>query len=89
MRKNASRVSTSDSHDRRDHLALIRTDLANERTLLAYVRTSLMSAGSGLTLIKFFADIRWAISVGWCFVVVGTLIALIGVVRFLRLRSSL
>jgi len=74
---------------RRDHLALMRTDLANERTLLAYLRTSLMSAGSGLTLIKFFADLNSAIQIGWGFLVLGAIIALIGVIRFLRMRAHM
>jgi putative membrane protein len=35
-------------------LARHRTILANERTFLAYIRTSIMLAVSGVTLIKFF-----------------------------------
>lgn len=35
-------------------LARNRTVLANERTLLAYIRTAIMLAISGITLIKFF-----------------------------------
>lgn len=30
--------------------------LANERTLLAYIRTGLMFAGTGLTFLKLFSD---------------------------------
>ena len=75
--------------DRKDELAVMRTELANERTLLAYMRTSLMAAGSGLTLIKFFADIRWAISVGWFFILLGAAIVLVGVIRFVRLKGRL
>jgi putative membrane protein len=37
-------------------LARNRTVLANERTLLAYVRTAIMLAVSGITLIKFFEN---------------------------------
>ena len=39
--------SRSTSSSDRDHLALVRTDLANERTLLAYGRTGLMVLGFG------------------------------------------
>ncbi len=74
---------------RRDDLAVMRTDLANERTLLAYLRTSLMSAGSGVTLLKFFADISWANSLGWAFVLLGIVISLLGVSRFLRLKHKI
>jgi inner membrane protein YidH len=35
-------------------LARNRTVLANERTFLAYIRTSIMFAVSGITLIKFY-----------------------------------
>lgn len=74
--------------DRRDRLAQLRTDLANERTLLAYTRTSMMSAGSGLTMIKFFADLPWANSVGVAFLAMGAILALVGLVRFARMRAS-
>ena len=37
-------------------LAMSRTILANERTFLAYIRTAIMVAVSGVTLIKFFGD---------------------------------
>jgi putative membrane protein len=40
----------------RDELALDRTRLANERTLLAYARTSIMLLVSGATALKLAAD---------------------------------
>ncbi|MFC2083438.1 DUF202 domain-containing protein [Bacteroidota bacterium] len=39
-----------------NNLARHRTILANERTFLAYIRTSIMLAVSGVTLIKFFGS---------------------------------
>jgi putative membrane protein len=36
----------------RDHLAIDRTKLANQRTLLSYIRTTLMLAGTGITVVK-------------------------------------
>lgn len=80
-------MTVNGENDRRNQLAALRTDLANERTLLAYVRTALMSAGSGLTLIKFFADISWAPGVGLAFLVLGAAIALVGVIRFATMRT--
>ena len=37
----------------RDELALDRTDLANERTLLSYIRTALGVAGLAVVILKF------------------------------------
>jgi putative membrane protein len=39
-----------------NNLARSRTILANERTFLAYIRTAIMLAVSGVTLIKLFGD---------------------------------
>ena len=36
----------------RDHLAIDRTKLANQRTLLSFIRTSLMLVASGVTIMK-------------------------------------
>lgn len=74
---------------RPDDLALIRTDLANERTLLAYLRTSLMVFGTGATLIKFFADSDWLCQTGWGLVVAGLFVGVLGVIRFLLMRKRL
>ena len=43
----------------RDALARVRTRHANERTFLAYIRTSLAFFAAGARLIKFF-DAHWA-----------------------------
>lgn len=40
----------------RDQLAIERTLLANERTLLAYIRTSLLLLASAFTLMKLYGD---------------------------------
>ena len=42
----------------RDHLALERTKLANERTLFSYIRTSLylLTAGTEFSRLKIFRD---------------------------------
>lgn len=82
----------SDVHPQRsrsDELALIRTDLANERTLLAYLRTSLMVLGTGITLVKFFAESDQFRQTGWGLVVAGLLVGGLGVVRFLSMRQRL
>jgi putative membrane protein len=81
---------TDDSQTgRRDHLALVRTDLANERTLLAYGRTALMTIATGFSLIKFFGESPVLHSLGWIMAILGIVIALIGTVRFVRLSKQL
>ena len=84
-----SRTKLPASIDRRDQLAIARTDLANERTLLAYGRTSLMVAATGVTLIKFFPNLVLACGVGWLLTILAALIGIIGIVRFAKLRRRL
>lgn len=74
---------------RTDDLALFRTDLANERTLLAYLRTSLMVFGTGATLIKFFADSEWLLRTGWSLIAAGLFVGVFGVIRFMVMRKRL
>ena len=81
--------STPDCPDRRNELALIRTDLANERTLLAYIRTSLMMAGTGGTLIKFFAESRDMLVLGIVLVIIGAALFVLGIVRFRMQRARI
>jgi putative membrane protein len=69
----------------RDELGLIRTHLANERTLLAYVRTALTFAAAGAGMIHFFPSslLRYA---GWLLASAAGLIFVVGAVRFLIVR---
>jgi putative membrane protein len=48
----------------RDYLAADRTKMANERTLLAYLRTMIGFAASGVALIKIL-DEPWAVVAGY------------------------
>ncbi|MGO8737906.1 DUF202 domain-containing protein [Rhodoblastus sp.] len=70
----------------RDWLALDRTILANERTFLAYGRTSLGLFLSGVTLIKVFKS-DFAIGTGWAFIVAAVAVFLYGFRRFLKMQS--
>jgi putative membrane protein len=73
----------------RDRLALARTELANERTFLAYVRTALSLLAGGAVLLHFFAaNIAITVS-GWTLIVLGGLVLLFGLARFVRVRSRL
>ncbi|KAA5540672.1 DUF202 domain-containing protein [Roseiconus nitratireducens] len=70
-------------------LALVRTDLANERTLLAYGRTALMLAGTGVSLIKFLKPSPEMLLLGWFLVAAGLVVGVIGVIRFTGLKRRL
>ncbi len=70
----------------RDWLALDRTVLANERTFLAYGRTSLGLFLSGVTLIKVFKS-NFAIGTGWVFVFTAVAIFIYGFRRFRKMQS--
>lgn len=66
-----------------DLLALDRTRLANERTLLAYLRTSLGFAAAGATLWRLSPDIAADRAFGAALVAVGVVLLVVGVFRFL------
>ncbi len=72
----------------RDHLALDRTVLANERTLLAYWRTALTLVIAGLTFVHFLTGTMLGL-IGWCFIPAGLLTALLGWLRYRRLKREL
>lgn len=73
----------------RDRLALDRTHLANERTLLAYVRTAFMLVIAGATGIKAFSDDRLVIYTGWALIACGVAMGLFGVWRFATQRRRI
>jgi putative membrane protein len=73
----------------RDHLALDRTRLANERTLLSYLRTALMLLVAGASAVKFVGQSRDVIFTGWLFIVLAFAVAIIGTWRFLETRRSI
>ncbi len=70
----------------RDRLALDRTHLANERTLLAYVRTAFMLIVAGATAIKALPDDRVAVTTGWILLAAGLTVTVFGGVRFQTFR---
>ena len=71
-----------------DRLALMRTGLANERTLLAYVRTAVTFAAGGIGLARLVTD-PTMIRVGWALFPLGLVVMIIGVVRFRQMRRLL
>jgi putative membrane protein len=72
----------------REHLALERTKLANERTILSYIRASLYLLIGGLALlqIKEYEHIKWLgyLSLFICVAFIG-----IGIIRYIALNRKL
>ncbi|MEX0720267.1 MAG: DUF202 domain-containing protein [Balneolaceae bacterium] len=78
----------TESTAKRNMLALLRTRLANERTLLSYIRTSLYFIVGGLALLNVerFENL---VFIGWlCFAISISLLC-IGLRRFITLQKKL
>lgn len=72
----------------REYLAIERTRLANETTLLAYIRTGLYFLVAGSTLGHLIESEFWNV-VGTPLIVIGFIIMLLGVTRYFKLRKSI
>ncbi|GAB2885573.1 hypothetical protein GCM10027046_12500 [Uliginosibacterium flavum] len=72
----------------RDELAIDRTLLANENTLLAYLRSALTLVIAGVTFIHFFAA-SWLLWLGVAFVPLGIGVGLFGGWRFWKMQKSI
>lgn len=72
----------------RDHLAILRTRLSNERTLFAYIQTSLylFLGGVAFTEIGEFYSVMW---LGYASLILSVLIIAFGLLRFFILRRKL
>ena len=71
-----------------DHLAAVRSILANERTFLAYQRTAVTTFAAAASFIKFF-NIPALEVVGWLLLPVSALTAVLGIVRYQRMRRMI
>ncbi len=72
----------------RDHLALVRTRLANERTLLSYIRSAMYLLLGGIALLKVqgHGDLRL---VGYLALIVSVIFVVIGTYRYVTLRRQI
>lgn len=77
----------SNKLSRTDLLAAIRTDLANERTLLAYLRTGLALVIGAVTARQLLEDpvIR---ALGFAMGILGGVTLVLGIVRFFATRNA-
>lgn len=71
----------------RDHLAIDRTVLANEVSLLAYIRTSLAILVGGVSLLHFFNEFIFQI-LGWIVIVISLITVGIGFFRFRHMHGA-
>lgn len=72
----------------REHLALERTKLSNERTLLSYIRTSLYLLIGGIALLELdhYPKLHW---VGYVALAICILFLIIGISRYVVLEKKL
>lgn len=72
----------------RDHLAIARTKLANERTLFSYIRTSLylLTAGIGILELKSVEHLK---IIAYLSIIFSGSLFLTGWLRFYKLRKHL
>jgi len=78
-------------HTRRDPVSLLtigRTIMANERTLLAFLRTSMAFFIAGIGLIKYLKHLALE-TIGWIFVVLAGIFLIWGVHRYRHIRKVL
>jgi putative membrane protein len=72
----------------RDYLALERTRLANERTLFAYIRTSLYLVLGGIAFLQLqgFEKIKW---LGYLSLVLSIIFLVFGIFKYYQLKNKL
>jgi len=72
-----------------NNLAKNRTILANERTFLAYIRTSIMLAVSGVTIFKFFGADWHYVTFGIALNVVAIAFVIFGFMRYKKMCRNI
>ena len=73
----------------RDKLAKDRTELANERTFLSFIRTAIMIFASGITFIKVFFEDKILVVLGWFLIPVSFIFFIIGLFVFKKTRKKI
>ena len=69
-------------------LAVHRTELANRRTLMAYIRTAIGLTAASIALIKLVED-GWLTYLGWALLPLAVMCVLIGMDDYHRVRKSI
>ena len=73
----------------RNSLALSRSVMANERTLLAYIRTGMTFIISGAGIIRFIQDGNYILITGLIMIVIGVFFLFWGTYRYRRYKHLL
>src|SRR3989338_7912585 len=74
--------------DLRDELAVRRTILANQRTLLSFLTASLAVAVAGVTLIKFFPG-HWTFWTGWLLLPCSAILSVFGAMNYFTHKQAI
>jgi putative membrane protein len=84
----SSKFENRDEIILRDYLAMERTKLANERTLLSYIRSSLYLLFGGIAIIQLegFESIKF---IGYISLGLTIILVIIGIYRFQKLNRQL
>jgi putative membrane protein len=69
-------------------LAVHRTELANRRTLMAYIRTAIGLTAASIALLKLLED-GWLTYLGWALLPVAIFCLLIGIDDYHRVKKSI
>ena len=72
----------------RDHLSIERTKLANERTLLSYIRTTLYLILGGIAFLGM-KDLEEIKGLGYFSLSLSIIVLIIGIVRFYQLKKHI
>ena len=72
----------------RDYLALDRTKLANERTLLSYIRAFIYFIVSGVGFIELTNNILYTY-IGIILAAISPVLLIVGIYRFIKLKKTL
>jgi putative membrane protein len=73
----------------RDHLAVDRTKLANQRTLLSYIRTTLMLAATGITVIKIIPPGDILFYAGLVIAAISPLFIVVGIYSYKKTMKNI
>jgi putative membrane protein len=72
----------------RDHLAIDRTLLANERTLMSYLRSGVALFIAGISIIHFSHE-GWFSAMGFFFLPCAVITVLFGIVRYRKMDKDI
>lgn len=72
----------------REKLAIERTEMANDRTLLSFIRTGLYFSIAGITINELLQP-RYGLALTIFFLVVAVLVTLVGIIKYRQQKKKL